>query len=230
MSTQAVAPEGVLLIPNDQILAIETGRNRLLDRAESLQILDAMSYETACDIVKGIAELKKTIVDDFKPAKDAAHLAHKAICNQEKAHLDALLRPDLIVRGKISIYSAEQEKLRRAEEARLREESRKAAEEAKINEAVRAESQGKPELAERIMQSPVVPAPVVVPRAEVPKVSGVAMVEAWKFEITDETIIPREYLAVDESKIRKIVGALKGQTSIPGIRVWSIKEPRVGSR
>jgi hypothetical protein len=44
--------------------------------------------------------------------------------------------------------------------------------------------------------------------------------EKWNFTITDETLIPREYLMVDEVKIRKVVKALKADTKIPGIRVF----------
>jgi hypothetical protein len=216
-------------VPQQQITQIETGRNRLLERAQSLNIVDADTYGVACDIVKGIAELRKTITDDFKPAKEAAFAAHRAICSQEKSHLDALSEPDRIVRGKISGYTAEQEKLRREQEAAAREKARKEAEERKIVEAVQAESQGNSELAEKILETPVVSAPVIVPRVTVPKVDGVSMVPEWKFEVVDPALIPREYLTVDESKIRKVVGALKDQASIPGVRVWSELKPRVTS-
>lgn len=40
----------------------------------------------------------------------------------------------------------------------------------------------------------------------------------WDFEITDESQVPREYLMVDESKIRRVVRA--GIRNIPGVRVY----------
>jgi colicin import membrane protein len=53
-----------------------------------------------------------------------------------------------------------------------------------------------------------------------PKVRGVSKREVWKFEITDPALVPREYLVIDESKIRGVVQALKGATTIPGVRAY----------
>ena len=49
------------------------------------------------------------------------------------------------------------------------------------------------------------------------------MREVCKFEVTDPALVPREYLIDDETKLRKVVGALKGDTIIPGVRVYSEK-------
>ena len=59
-----------------------------------------------------------------------------------------------------------------------------------------------------------------------PRTSGVSFVENWQFRITDSAKIPREYLMVDESKIRKIVKALKAGTSIPGVEVFKTMDTR----
>lgn len=66
-------------------------------------------------------------------------------------------------------------------------------------------------------------APVVVPIYTPPiqKQKGESTRKVWKFEIINEKLIPREYLQIDESKIRGVVTALKGATNIPGIRVYS---------
>jgi hypothetical protein len=215
-------------VSEEQIQTIQTGRNRLLERAKSLVVNSVENYQTACEIVKGIAELRKMIEADFKPAKSSAYDTWKAICAQEKNHLDGLSEPDRIVRSKISDYNVEQERIRREEERKAREVAERQAEERKIQEAIKAEAQGRPELANTILDTPVVAAPIVVPKATVPKVEGVSMATTWKFEITDSSLIPREYLTVDETKIRKVVQALKEQSSIPGVRVYSTQEPRVG--
>lgn len=49
---------------------------------------------------------------------------------------------------------------------------------------------------------------------------GVTFREEWRFEIEDATSLPREYLQPNESAIRGVVQALKGETKIPGVRVW----------
>lgn len=42
----------------------------------------------------------------------------------------------------------------------------------------------------------------------------------WTYEITDESLIPRQYLMVDEKKIRGYVTTFKEKAVIPGVRVY----------
>jgi hypothetical protein len=53
-----------------------------------------------------------------------------------------------------------------------------------------------------------------------PKVEGVTTRESWNFKITDERLVPREFLAVDEDKIRRHVRNLKTFAVIPGVEVF----------
>lgn len=87
------------------------------------------------------------------------------------------------------------------------EENRKQAEETTnraIDEAAKAEAA-------------MTPAPVV---PEAPKTAGLSMRNVPCFEIEDPMIIPREYLAVDEVKVGKVVRATNGQITIPGVRIF----------
>jgi DNA polymerase III alpha subunit (gram-positive type) len=70
-------------------------------------------------------------------------------------------------------------------------------------------------------------APVIV--RDPPKVAGVSTREVWKFDITDASQIPREYLVVDEARIRKVVQALKGDAKIAGVRVYPERQIAAGS-
>lgn len=56
--------------------------------------------------------------------------------------------------------------------------------------------------------------------AEFPETDGVQYRSSWKFEITDEALIPREYLTPNLKLISGAVTHRKGATSIPGIRVF----------
>lgn len=53
-----------------------------------------------------------------------------------------------------------------------------------------------------------------------PTAAGTHTVTRWRFEVTDPSQVPREYLVVDERKIREVVTKLKGDTRIPGVRVY----------
>lgn len=83
-----------------------------------------------------------------------------------------------------------------------------------------AEQCGNKEEAAAIMEAPVQAAPVVIPKA-VPKVTGMSIRDNWKFRVTNEKLIPREYLKVDEVKIGQVVRALKSSTNIPGIETYN---------
>jgi hypothetical protein len=56
------------------------------------------------------------------------------------------------------------------------------------------------------------------------------MRENWKFRVTNEKLIPREYLKADEIKIGGVVRALKGSTNIPGVEVYNESIINAGRR
>jgi hypothetical protein len=51
--------------------------------------------------------------------------------------------------------------------------------------------------------------------AELP--ANVSIVERWTWKVLDESLVPREYLMLDEAKIGAVVRAMKGAARIPGI-------------
>jgi hypothetical protein len=84
---------------------------------------------------------------------------------------------------------------------------------------------GKVEKAEETISKMENVAPVVVPIYTPPiqKQKGESTREYWKFEVIDDKLIPRKYLMVDTKKIQGVVSSLKGETEIPGVRVYSEK-------
>jgi len=61
--------------------------------------------------------------------------------------------------------------------------------------------------------------------AKAPVVSGVSFSERWEWSVTDLSLIPREYLRVDESKVNGAVKA--GVRSIPGLHIFPTTTARV---
>jgi ATPase subunit of ABC transporter with duplicated ATPase domains len=123
-------------------------------------------------------------------------------------------------------WSDEQDRIQR--EAQRRANDAAAKEQARLQEiADRAAAKGHTTKAEQFEERALaVTAPIVT--TEAPKVAGVSFREVWDFEITDEDLIPREYLVVDETKIRRVVTALKGDAKIPGVRVFKQKRIAAG--
>jgi hypothetical protein len=68
---------------------------------------------------------------------------------------------------------------------------------------------------EELEHSPVFPS-TFIPPIEETKVKGIT--KRWAFEIMDETLVPKEYLIVDEKKIREAIAA--GTRSISGVRIF----------
>lgn len=200
------------------------------DQAKQITaIKTSEDYTRAGEILLTIKEIRKKIDATFKPIKQKMDAAKKEVLDQEKAADKPLAEAEAWIKPLIAAYNAEQERIRQEEEARLREIARKDEEDRKLAEALAAEQSGNHEEAEAIINTPVQPPPVVVPKA-VPKVAGISMTKTWKFRITDEKKIPRQYLMVDEKKIGDVVRALKDQTNIDGIEVYSVDSVSAGRR
>jgi hypothetical protein len=116
-------------------------------------------------------------------------------------------------------YLTEQEKIRREEEARLREIARKEEEDRRMKEAEQAEKEGNHEEAEAIIQEEIyVPAPVV--ERTVPKVDNRLFKKQWKWRVIDINKVPVQYKVINETMVNGIVRSMKGSTRIPGIEVY----------
>ena len=120
------------------------------------------------------------------------------------------------------------------EAARKRAEAKAAAAAGRAEEAAKLAAQAQlveEKAAEKVEKFETRAAAVVAPIAQqaAPKVAAVNLQTVWNWEITDTALIPREYLLPDLVKIRKVVNALKGDTAIAGIRVYSDKRVAAGS-
>ncbi|MCF7949883.1 MAG: hypothetical protein K9M94_14945 [Spirochaetia bacterium] len=203
---------------------------RLIDpvikKMESLTVTDDSQFKTAGEWLVKSKETKNLIEEKLGPELEAAkekkrqaEKERKEVDNKIKQFTDPLNRAENAVRKMIAAYQTEQEKKRRAEE----EKRRKEAEKKRQEELKKREESGDTTPVE---EDPIPEAPVAEKKEE-PKVEGVSFYEHWDFEIENEKAIPRQFLSVDESKIRKYVKAMKIDAEIPGVRVYMEKKPRV---
>lgn len=200
---------------------LDTQATSALAFAESLGIDNMADYAAAGAKWKMLRSLAKEISDTFGPIKAKLHEAHKEAVAQESRHLLPVIAAQRTIKGKMAAYDAKQERIRREEEARLQRVAHRQAEEAALREAAAAEAAGDSEAAEAIMSEPVAAPPVILP-SSTPR-TGVTFREVWKFRITDERLIPRQYLMPDAKKIGGVVRAMRDGTQIPGIEVYSEK-------
>ena len=58
---------------------------------------------------------------------------------------------------------------------------------------------------------------------------GISAISKWKFEITDENQIPREYLTPNLTQLQRTADLQKGKAVVPGVRFYEDKEMRARS-
>lgn len=199
----------------------------LSETMKQLTVTDEESYRYAGEVQRGGKALKQQVVEFFEPHKKRAHEAWKALCadcNALTEPLDAGISHAQRIMG---AWKAELEKQRAVELAAAKAKAE--AEARAANQAVAevendlfiSEAETEEKIA-AIQESAAakVAAAVAEVNAIVPKVEGQVSRANWKFEIVDVKLLPREYLVADEKAIGAMVRARKGETNIPGVRVY----------
>lgn len=193
---------------------IQSEIDAVIAQMESLKVEDDSQYKYAADWLKRNKETQKIVEKEFndeleaaKEKKKAAEAERKAVVQKIEQFNEPLKKAEKETRRLIEEYVNEKERQRREAERKRLEEQRQ-------QQEAEGEQQAEPE-----------PAPE--PEPEPPKTEGVTFYETWQYEIEDPTQIPREYLQVDEKKIRQYVQAMKGDAEIPGVKIWKEKKSRV---
>lgn len=210
---------------------------------QGLMVVDQVSFAKAGEAVKTLAVFKKQLKDYFAPMKDAAHAAHKAICEKENESLRPLTEVEKTLRDRMGVYATEQERIRAAEERRLREaeEARAAAERKKLEEAAaKAEAKGKDERAEALREKAeaVYVAPVSVASTVAPVKTdsfSVGMVDQLNIDVTDlkafvkALVEQNSALSMIDVKTGPLAAWVKANQikAFPGLSIVVTKVPRV---
>lgn len=212
--------ENALFNPNDEKLTTFNQRAEVYYNKASLFIItDNDSYQATAEDLKQIKNQMKAIEDYRKSITDPINEQVKKIKAFFDAPINKLKEAESVIKNAILSYQQEEEKKRIAEQNRLREEAEKKRLEL-AKKAEKLEAKGKIEKAEEVkQQAEVIIAPVLA--KDVPKVSGIATMKVWKFRITDEKAIPREYLIPNEKMLGQIAKSTKGTLTVPGIEFYS---------
>ena len=202
----------------------------LVSDAKALVIQDESGYQRAGLMLRMVKEYLRRVAEVCDPVVSAALAAHRAAVAQ-RTKLEAPAKEAEQVLKRAMVGYTEELELQRQEVQRQADAAAEAArqraleqeEERRLALAMEAEAQGHEEHAAEILTAPVVLPPVLTPPVVLPpkpKVEGVSYRTDWDFEIVDAHALPREYLIPDQVRIRGVVRALKGETNIPGVRVF----------
>jgi hypothetical protein len=188
----------------------------LVASAEDLKVCDQATLDAAGEMLKSIKLYIAEVQKITGPVKAATHAAWKAAVAQETGLVSKAEEAEKILKygagrtamnpspTSIAGFQATQRAAADAAKAEIDRVQREAEKEAQA----RAKATGQP------VQAVVT---FTAPPPAVAKTQGVGYTPEWGFKITNEALIPREYLMVDEKKIRAVVKAMKKLTNIPGV-------------
>jgi len=188
---------------------------------QGMTIATQEQFDAAGDVVKRIKSAYNTLDDKRKSMTRPLDEAKKQIMDFFKSPLEKLQSAEYAVKGKISSYIAEQNRIAAEQQRKLEEQQRKEAEkiQARIDAAAAKGNESKVEQLQA-KQEQILTAPTIVQPA-VQKVSGVSTKKVWKFRVTDPGAFPREYLMVNEKALQAMATATKGTASIKGVEFYS---------
>jgi len=194
--------------------------------AGEIVVKDAMTYQMAGETWKSLTALEKKIKAYWEDDVTTALKLHRSLVAKRDAMLIPVGEQKNSLRIGMKTFEDEQERIRRAEQARLEEEARKAAEEAALAQAVALEMNGHKAAAEAVIAAPVV-APAVYVQKTTPTGFGNATRRTWGAEVTDlmalvkavaAGIVPIQAIEANTVFLGQQVRALKSALQYPGVR------------
>ena len=201
------------------------------EQAKAIMVRDAESMGRANQCFLIIKGLRKKIADTMDPIVSAAFNTHKVAVAKKKELEAPLIAGETWLNGQMTNYHQEQARIRQAEidaarkvalEAEMKR--RKEEEDRKMAEAQALEAAGSKEEAEQLVAEAIQlkEEPVILetkePETAKVEMNGATVVTNWKFEITNESLIPRVYMEPNLTMIGAAVRSSKGKTIIPGVR------------
>ena len=204
---------------SDKVALLETEIETYQEDAKAVVVRSKPEYDKAAQMTILNKQLQKKIVDFFKKMKAKARDTWKQICKDENDLLAPLKTEESDRKRRMMTWW-------RAEETKRVEKERK--EQAKIQEKLEekrdADVEKLAELGDLKGAANLQEAEIVAPEVHLQdkgKAKGISKKDHWTFVILDETQIPREYLQVDEQKIRKYVSTMKGDAKIAGVKIFN---------
>jgi septum formation inhibitor MinC len=218
MTTNTTTPPAV---PTDQI---QTAIEKFKAESQSIIVTNNEQRNEVIAAIQKVKAWKKRVKEYFAPSKTAAAAAHKAICANERGFTDQLDEIEKAARSAVLKFDTEQERIAKAEEARLRalaaaeaKKQREQLEAAAAKAKTTEQKEALQEAAATVTEKPTfTPPPIVRSGADTTKTT-------WKGKVVDLSIVPRMFLVVDQRAIDEFARSSKGQNKVPGIEFYESK-------
>jgi cupin superfamily acireductone dioxygenase involved in methionine salvage len=208
-------PDNSIIPSNPKLVPFTTAKEQialLADQCKNFTINNDETLEGAESLAKNAKKIGSMIEDKRKEITAPLVAEKKEIDDYAKSLTNNLDSAIKLLRDQILKYKMEQEAKRQAELKRLEEERRQKEEELrqlaeanKIDEVKQEDIDKVIQLREEVKQVESAPAP-----------KGISKV--WTFEILSESLVPREYLTIDEKKIKVAIST--GVREIAGVKIY----------
>lgn len=193
----------------------------IVARAHALEIRTPQDRADVSGFLKAVKVASAEVHARMDSAVETAHTAHKAAVALRKSFLGPLEEAERLAKIKAGKWDRDQAE---AEKARVEIEQAKAnAETERERQRLlkRADTVKTPELAETLReQAEAIVAPVVQ-IATPAKVAGESARVTWKARVVDVSLVPREYMIVNETALQAMARATNGAIRVPGVEFYA---------
>jgi len=200
----------------------------MVNEAKTIKVENAEDERAALDLGLPLDRLYKKIEEARVSFVDPPNKYVKGVNSLAKLYQSLIDEGRKAVKARLGGYTRKKEieaQRKALEERKAREEAHKAA--AAEASALKAEAEKAGLKAPDIDLPPVEAAPAVIEKTVRSSEGSATTVKTWKFEVIDPQMVPREYLTVDEKKIRAAVK--DGIRSIPGVNIYEDADIRFSS-
>ncbi len=159
---------------------------------------DAQTYPGICDALIDVKARVKTLAAQRETVLGPLREAERAVREWFRAPLETYQMIETVLKQRVAGY---QETLRQEKQV-----------------AIIAAGQAPTPTAMAQLTALAVP----------PTPAAITFRKTWEVEITDPNLVPREYLLIDTTALRKVCQATKGQIQVPGVRFFQREGVAVG--
>lgn len=211
---------------NEEALLLR--KTNLLTTAATITEINDGNVNNASNFVKQIDTFLKSVKNERLAFTRKLDEVKKQFMSKEHELCDELTNAKTTIQGLISAYLTEKERQRieaEKERARLEAEAELARQEAEEKARQDAEIASMFGNATPTVEPPRPPQQIPLPpKVEKPIISNVRQVKVARWNITDASKLPREFLSVDETKIRAFANdKLKAGIDLKSIQIDGIE-------
>ena len=207
-------------------------RTDIISECEALEIRGQSDVEKSVELERELKDNKRAIEDGFKPIVEEAHRVHRELTAKRSAFLKPVEDALALVQKKRNTYIAEQERIRREQEAARLKAQKEAEEAERIRQAELAEMNGDTKGAEAILSEQTtihVPAAPMFEADTQAKTEGLVTKMVYSAACNDQMALVKAIaggrtdllylLTVDQSALNKLAAAQKDNFNVPGCKL-----------